>query len=277
MISKQHPVVQLLYRKTGHLKLRDIYRVYLGKRQGQHVWIVDGARVCQIYPAFIMGGNDQRYRFNPPNEIWIDNRMGVDELNYTLAHELIERKLMREKGWSYDRAHSEGGLALEGPLRRRDQERVAARERKLPPVMLGEWEEELPADKKDVRVCLHGVYRSFYDRKGGMAIWIVDGTKVRRDLDGDFCFAGNDKLYRFVPPGEIWVDAAISVEELPFTIHHELWLRKLMAQGKSYGDAYEIALAKQMDERDRQSRLASRHEARLAPVRYGVRERGARV
>src|SRR5437762_1768231 len=113
MSYKNHPVRQLLHRQNGRLRLRDIYRVYLGKREGQEVWIVDGAKVCrEIYPAFIMGGNDQRYRFNPPGEVWIDNRIAVEELSYTLAHELIERKLMKRNGMTYDEAHVSGGLSV---------------------------------------------------------------------------------------------------------------------------------------------------------------------
>jgi hypothetical protein len=252
MSYKNHPVRQLLSRNTGQLRLQDIYRVYLGKRHGQDVWIVDGARVCrEIYPAFIMGGNDQRYRFNPPNEVWIDNRMGIEELSYTLAHEFIERKLMRERGWTYDRAHLEGGLVTERKLRAKERARVAAHS-------------ALP------------VYRSFYGRRKGVSIWIVDGPFVRGHLDPDFTYGGHGFEFAFIPKDEIWIDNSISVEEAIFTIAHEQLQRELMAEGWDYDTAYELSLAKQYHERDRHAAKARRHELSLAPVRYGVRDKGVK-
>lgn len=277
MIScRNHPQCALLYKRSGLVTLHDIYRVYLGKRQGQHIWIVDGDKVfCKLYPAFIMGGNDQRYRFNPLNEVWIDNRIAVEELDYTIAHELIERKLMCERLWSYERAHKEG-LALEKRLRMRNMRRVANKENSTEPVTLGEWEDGLPRQLAGIRVPLDGVYRAFHGTVQGLAVWIVDGPKVRRDLYGDFCFGGHDLKYRFIPRNEIWLDSAMSAEQLKYTLLQELTERKLMASGKPYDLAYEMALAKQLDERERQARLVLEHEQELAPVSYGVRDRGAK-
>lgn len=277
MSCKNHPACQLLYRNKGHIKLRDIYRVCLGKRQGQRIWIVDGARVVQeIYPAFVMGGNDQRYRFNPENEVWIDNRIGIEELKYTIAHELIERKLMRERGWSYDRAHSEGGNEREKRLRLAEMRRVARKERSTGLVELGERGEKVSAGREGVRVLLTGIYRAYFGKMGGLSVWIVDGSKVRRDLEPNFSFGGHDQKYRFVPKGEIWLDAAMSVEEAYFVLFHESIERKLMAAGKSYEVSYPSAVAAQLDERKRQLELALDHEDGLAPVRYGTRERGVK-
>jgi hypothetical protein len=276
--SKKHPVEVLLHRKTGRIKLRDFYKVHLGKRQGQNIWIVDGARVCQeIYPAFIMGGNDQRYRFNPPNEVWIDNRIAIEELEYTLAHELIERKLMRERGWTYDRAHSEGGLVEERRLRARQEARVAKKERSVGPVLLGGWGSDRNLADDSNRVCLNGIYRAYYGKFQGNEVWIVDGNKVRRDLDADFCFGSHDKEFPFIPDNEIWLDASMTVEEAPFTLIHELVLRRLMAAGTSYDKAYTAALIVQHQARVNHEKRAKRHEDKLEPVRYGVRERGVKM
>ncbi len=250
--------VRELFRIRRPLRLQGIYKVFLGRRQGQDIWIVDGARVAaEIYPAFIMGGNDQRYRFNPPGEVWIDNRIGIEELGYTLEHELIERKLMRERGFTYNRAHSEGGLAREQDLRQRQQRRIANQQRKHP--------------------SLRGVYRCYFGKRRGLSIWIVDGNRVRRDFEADFCFGSHDKEFPFIPEGEIWLDAAMSVEEAIFTLAHEQCLRSLMASGTSYDEAYVSALETQYRHRDRQSMLAREHEARLPAVTYGVRERGLKA
>lgn len=268
---KLHPVCSLLDRRGGSVRLHDFYRVYLGKREGQEIWIVDGQKVVEsLYPAFVMGGNDQRYRFNPQDDIWIDDRIGAEEIEYTIAHELIERRLMRERGWSYDRAHSEGGLVAEKRLRERDRRQSERREAQASPVLPGEFEDTIAG----APVPLSGVYRQLFRTVGGVKVWIVDGSVVRRDIHPDFCFGGHDRKYRFVPAGEIWLDAAMSAGECHFALVHELSERKLMAEGHAYDDAYAGALVAQLDERKRQKALAARHEARLADVPYGVRERG---
>lgn len=255
---KKHPACQLLFRESGKFRLKNVYRVRLGRREGQTIWTVDGWKVVrEIYPAFIMGGNDQRYRFNPEGDVWIDNRIGVEELNYTIAHELIERKLMREKGWSYDRAHA-AGLALEKEMRDRDQR--LAREHAL-----------------KVGLKVKRIYRQLYKRLGDVTVWLVDGPRVRQYFDGDYTFAGHGYKYPFIPKNEIWLDSAMSCEQAYFALKHERDERALMAKRTRYEFAYPAALAGELDERDRQSRLAERHEKRLKKVSFGVRERGVKV
>ena len=273
---KRHPQCSLIHKQHGRVQLSGIYRLHTGTRQGQKIWIVDGEKVCRtLFPDFIMGGNDQRYRFNPLNDVWIDNRLGIEEFAYTVAHELIERKLMRERGWSYDRAHGEG-LALEKAMRERDRKRVEQREREL--------HQFVPNPKTGTRrghlvkpVSLVGVYRQFYGRRQGLNIWIVDGPKVRRDLFPDFCFGTHDLELPFVPEGEIWLDSAMSVEEAYYALRTQLSERRLIASGATYDNAYDATLIGTMNERTRQMRLVLRHESRLAPVHYGVRERGVKV
>jgi hypothetical protein len=254
---KKDPSCRRLENVPGRTRLQGIYRVRLGKREGQRIWLVDGAQVVRnVYPAFIMGGNDQRYRFNPDDEVWIDNRIGIEELEYTIAHELIERKLMREKLYSYGRAHT-AGLELEKRMRTRDARRARQREKTS----------TLPVD---------GVYRCFLRSAKGVKIWIVDGPKVRQHLDGDFAFAGHGYKFDFIPKDEIWLDSAMSVEQAHFALYHEINERRMIAKSGDYDNAYPEALALELRERSRHESVSLRHEANLAPVRYGVRERGYR-
>jgi len=256
-LCKKDPSCRRLEGASGRIRLQGIYRVRLGKRQGQRIWLVDGAQVVRnIYPAFIMGGNDQRYRFNPDDDVWIDNRIGIEELEYTIAHELIERKLMREKLFSYGRAHW-AGLELEKRMRMRDARRARRRE-------------------KTSALPISGVYRCFLRSSGGVKIWIVDGPKVRQHLDGDFTFAGHGYKYDFIPKDEVWLDSAMSVEQAYFALFHEMNERLMIARSGDYDSAYPEALALELRERDKQERVALEHEGRLSPVRYGVRERGYR-
>ncbi len=252
------PFCELFHTMNGpRVFVRDLYRVYLGEREGQHIWIVDGnAMVRRFYPPFVMGGNDQRYRFNPENDIQIDNRIGAIELEYTIGHELRERKLMRERGWTYNRAHVEGGLAEEKRLRQDDEQKV----KELASVV----------DPK-----IWPVYRAFYKRERGIDIWFVDGPSVRYKLDGDFCFVGSDIEYDFIPRKQIWLDATMSCEYVHYALVYQLERRRLLAQKDA--DSYYRALEVQDAEYARMEKLVAEHEARLPSVNLGVRDKGVRA
>ena len=49
-------------------------------------------------------------------------------------------------------------------------------------------------------------------------VWVVDGSRVRNHIYDEFLEGGNDQRYRFVPPGEVWVDGATSVEEFEYVL-----------------------------------------------------------
>jgi len=93
---------------------------------------------------------------------------------------------------------------------------------------------------------LEGIYRLRIGKRKGLEVWIVDGAKVRRELYTDFLFGGNDQRYKFIPEGEIWIDNSISVEELEFTIIHEITEREFMKQGMSYAKAHELATQEEL-------------------------------
>ncbi len=250
------PFCELWHKQGGKVRLENFYRVLLGKREGQNVWIVDGAKVMrELYPAFVMGGNDQRYRFNPTGDIWLDNRIGAIELEYTLGHELIERRLMRTKGMTYDKAHQHG-LDLELKMREADARNVLRQQAEV--------------DKR-----IAPVYRAFYQTVDGVNVWLVDGPTVRGTLDGDFCFVASDAEYSFIPEGEIWLDATMTCEHVHFALVHEFERRRVVANGKR-GHAYEAGLCKQIEAYAAMSKLATEHEAALPDVSYGNRYRGVK-
>lgn len=89
------------------IRLKNIYRVPYGERNGIKIWIVDGFEVRRdIYPDFGQSGNDMAYHFIPPNEIWIDGDMSCEETEYSIAAEMKERGLMAN-GYLYDDAYTE--------------------------------------------------------------------------------------------------------------------------------------------------------------------------
>lgn len=276
MRCEQHPMCELLYRTSGKVKLSGVYRTMIGKRQGMRVWIVDrDAIVRNLYPEFIMGGNDQRYRFNPLDEVWIDSNIGVEELEYTIEHELIERRLMLERGWSYDRAHVEGGLAVEKRMRDANELRVERKKRSIKQLSPRDGTHTLGGRLVDP-VCLSDMYRAYIGTRGGVSAWIVDGPKVRQYLNPDFCYSTHDLKAPFVPEKEIWVDSAMSVLEVHYTLARARRERHLWDSGMDWEQAYDMALIHELQERARQARLVARHEKQLAPVSLGVREKGAK-
>lgn len=96
---------------------------------------------------------------------------------------------------------------------------------------------------------LEGIYRLKIGKRKGFDIWIVDGAKVRRELFIEFFAGGHDQRYKFIPEGEIWIDNSVSVEELEFTIIHEIFERELMKQGMNYVPAHHLAAQEELKAR----------------------------
>jgi hypothetical protein len=89
------------------IKLRNIYRIPLGERNGIKIWVVDGYTIRRdIYPDFGFSGNDMAYHFIPEKEIWLDGEVTCEETEYSIALEMKERDLM-SKGFEYDSAYVE--------------------------------------------------------------------------------------------------------------------------------------------------------------------------
>jgi hypothetical protein len=89
------------------IKLKNIYRIPLGERNGIKLWVVDGYAVRRdIYPDFGFSGNGLAYHFIQPNEIWIDGSVTCEETEYSIAQEMKERELLA-KGMSYDSSYTE--------------------------------------------------------------------------------------------------------------------------------------------------------------------------
>ncbi len=251
------------------VKLENVYRSYMGKRNGQPVWIVDWDQVCRLYPHWIMGGNDQRYRFNPPDEVWIDSSMGIEEYEYTVVHELVEQELMRDRLWTYDRAHDYANVTVDRKLRADNQHRIARKMKRL---------RRDGAPKGFQPELFEGIYKAFNGRRMEHEVWVVDGSLVRRQLDVDFAFPGAHWLRRdYVPKGEIWLDAATSCGQLALAMVELLAMLKAERAGHSVEEAYSLGHVAREFERVRQRGLCAAHEAAMPPVRLGARERGVRV
>jgi hypothetical protein len=112
-------------------KLKEAYRLMelansIGKKfhddgpEGLKIFQVDGPTIRNnILADFIAGGHHLVYDFIPENEIWIEYEHSVDEQRKILAHELVERMLMKHHGMRYIEAHNKANK-VETQLRSSD-------------------------------------------------------------------------------------------------------------------------------------------------------------
>jgi hypothetical protein len=80
-------------------------------------------------------------------------------------------------------------------------------------------------------------------RVEGLAIYLVNGEKIRDEIDIDFVNGGNEAIYpRYIPAGEIWIDDAQHPIDRTATALHELVERDLMLHhGMGYDAAHDAA------------------------------------
>jgi hypothetical protein len=95
----------------------------------------------------------------------------------------------------------------------------------------------------------------------GLKVYLVDGTRVRNNLDSDFV-SGSGRVFRFIPKSEIWIDASIPKEEVHFLIENECVLAEEVRNGASI----EKACAKAQ----RAEKTSRKAEKVTAPKRWKV-------
>lgn len=76
----------------------------------------------------------------------------------------------------------------------------------------------------------------------GDEIFLVDGPFVRNNYSSDFVQGDNHyHSPRFVPKGELWIDASMPAAERAFVAFHECHEASLMAAGMEYEKAHDRA------------------------------------
>ncbi len=252
-------VISIIVAACSNKKVGSVYRYYMGKNDNYDIWIVDGNQVrLKIFSSFLYGGNEQRYPFNPKGEIWIDNAISCEEFGLTLAHELNERHLMAKFGWEYLTAH-DSSLSLEQTIRHKNEEICLAHEASLKKVAVTDYSNIKEIKGIPDSIQLKNIYRIPLGMREGIAIWIVDGYMIRKNIYPDFGFSGNDISYHFIPANEIWIDGQVSCDETEYSISTEMNERKFMAKGKSYDDAYSDAIDITLLNRQNMEKLAKSH------------------
>ena len=185
---------------------------------GIQVWIVDGSHVRgRIDEEFTNFGQHYRFPFIPEDELWIDREQVNDERRFFIEHMLVEHRLMKA-GMPYEKAIVEA-------------DRAERKERRRSGIVRRLTRGGLP-DGKAVHTHLWKILES------GLAVWIVDGAKVRSVFDIDFTAGGHDHVYEFVPENEVWIDNDIVEKERALVLLHELHERNRMAEGLPYSKAH---------------------------------------
>jgi hypothetical protein len=217
-------------------------RKLLARHDGLAVWRVDGHFIRdRLDVDFTNGSHDLVSRFVPPNEIWLDREAPATrgepaegEWRLWLLFQLAHRRRMLA-GASYLEA-----LAV--------AERV---EREARRAELGGG----PIDRKRDAVRAAAL-RGLLGQQDGVRIFLVHGRAVRDRAYVHFTMGGHPRRYRFIPPGEVWIDDAVAPAERPAIVHHELVELKLMEDdGLGYHEAHERASAAELRFRRRGGRV----------------------
>jgi hypothetical protein len=187
-------------------------------------WLVDGQYVrTKLDEEFTNFGQHYRFRFIPRNEFWIDHLHAPGEEHFYIDHLLLENRLMAA-GMDYDQA-----------LEKADRAELKER-RKVDLLRRG------PASRRASPIVIRKIHRHLlrsYSRD--LRVWVVRGELVRDLFFIDFTEGGHDRVYKFVPPGEVWLDDDLRRTERPFVLLHEVHERRLMVHGLDYFRAHRSA------------------------------------
>lgn len=88
-------------------------------------------------------------------------------------------------------------------------------------------------------------------KRGKITVWLVDGKKIRRDLDREFTNFGHHFHFSFIPKYDFWIDQEAVPDERRFFIDHLLTEWRLIKKGYSLSLARKLAEAKEKSERER--------------------------
>lgn len=223
---KKRNIGSLFYRKIynpnfPYFKKESMDKPYLKKYckiSKFTVWIVNGKYIRNnLDEEFTNFGQHYRFSFIPINEFWIDKEYdGGGEEKFYIDHLLVEHRLM-SKGISYIDA-----LII--------ADKTELRERSKSSILLNEMKKKFK--NKEIFKLIHKSLWKKYSING-LRVWIIRGELVRDRLFIDFTEGGHDKVYPFIPDGEIWIEDDLNPNERKFVLLHELHERNLMMKMKT--------------------------------------------
>lgn len=96
-------------------------------------------------------------------------------------------------------------------------------------------------------------YLERMQKRGGVEVWMVEGSWVRTNRDEEFSNFGHHWTFpKLIPKEEIWIDKESAPDEHRFYFAHAYMERRLMAGGKDYDSA-----RRQANAHERKLRVAS--------------------
>jgi len=188
--------------------------------EGFHVWYVNGYWIRKhLEKEFTNFSQHYQFKFIPKNEFWIDQEQGKKETKYFIGTLLLMNRLLSQ------------GLTRKQANKLASSVETAERDKSKSIIKL--------KSSKNKEVVLKKVRKEFLKRySGNVKVWLVRGDLVRSLFYTDFTQGGHDKVYKFVPKGEVWIDDDLFKKERIFVVIHELYERYWMAKGMSYDKAH---------------------------------------
>ncbi len=205
--------------------LKEIYLNKFSKVSGFKVWIVNGKYIRDnIDIEFTNYGDNYQFKFIPVDEFWIDKERNPGEEEYFINNMLV-----------MDRLLSKG-------MKRKDAVKIANRIEKRERSKSKLISHEIKA-RKGKKGSIKKTHKELIKEYSGgkIKVWIVNGELVRGLFFLDFTEGGHDKVYKFIPRNQIWIDDDLDYSEIRFVLLHEIHERNLMAQGMSYNDAHKLS------------------------------------
>lgn len=209
---------------SGTFDRAQAYIKKIGVFEPYTVWLVDGEYIRkEMDENFVEFEHHIHLPFIPKNELWIDHETHSRERRFFIENALTERALV-DAGIPEKEAHAK---ANHRELRERIHDlpeslrmlrnKHAELVKHIHKDLLQEWSTDV------------------------LKIWIVNGTLVRDFFLIEYASGGHDRVYPFIPEGEIWIEDVLSEQERKFIILHELHERFLMGVGKKYPEAHQGA------------------------------------
>lgn len=97
------------------------------------------------------------------------------------------------------------------------------------------------------------IYVKKVDKINETDIWIVDGKKIRSELDIEFVNFGHHFIFPYIPRSEFWLDKEAAPNERCFYVNRMLTECDLISKGISYPEARKFTDKKEKAERKKRS------------------------
>jgi len=195
---------------------------------GFTVWIVDGSYIRKnIDEEFTNFGQHYRFKFIPKKEFWIDKEHTKEEGEKMFyINSMLTLDTFLSSGISHKKA-----VEIANNFEKEERAKSKYFKKFF----------KSKSRKEEIKK-IHQTLIKCYSQ-GEVKVWIVNGELVRGLYFVDFTQGGHDKVYKFVPENEVWIDDNLSQKERKFILLHELHERNLMKKGMKYAMAHRSSSA----------------------------------